>query len=208
MDKGGKGFSLPVSKGNNDSSAKSKRGRKVQFSAEGLPNDKSDFLSKSDGKFDSAKGSMNKGGKGDKTSNGGKANLPKEPPPLELRIEQELPKTAVCMMDCEAAQILQGIHEQMVLLSQDPKIKLPVSFDRALQYANTGAYYTNPQSIRKILESLKRHGVSDGEISVIAKVCPDNVDEVFALVPSLKSKRSILSEPLNDVISQIAKLKK
>ncbi|XP_065854714.1 DNA-directed RNA polymerases IV and V subunit 4-like [Euphorbia lathyris] len=121
---------------------------------------------------------------------------------------KELPKTAVCMMDCEAAQILQGIHEQMVLLSQDPKIKLHVSFDQALQYAKTGAYYTNPQSIRKILESLKKHGASDGEISVIAKVCPDNVDEVFTLVPSLKSKRSILNEPLNDVISQIAKLKK
>ncbi|XP_065854713.1 DNA-directed RNA polymerases IV and V subunit 4-like [Euphorbia lathyris] len=125
---------------------------------------------------------------------------------ITVENRSELPKTVVCMMDYEAAQILQGIHEQMVLLSQDPKIKLLVSFDRALQYAKTDAYYTNPQSIRKVLESLKKHGVSDGEIYVIAKVYPDNVDEVFSLVPSLK--RSILSEPLNDVISQIAKLKK
>lgn len=29
-------------------------------------------------------------------------------------------------MDCEAADILQGIHEQMVMLSRDPAIKMPV----------------------------------------------------------------------------------
>ena len=29
-------------------------------------------------------------------------------------------------MDCEAADILQGIQEQMVFLSRDPTIKLPV----------------------------------------------------------------------------------
>ncbi|WCJ28219.1 RNA polymerase II Rpb4 core protein [Euphorbia peplus] len=199
MDKGGRGFSLAGSKGPDDSSAKSKRGKKVQFSQEGLRND---FSSKSNGKFDSVRGGMSKGGK---TSN---SNLPKEPLSLELNIEQELPKTATCMMDCEAAQILQGIHEQMVLLSQDPKIKLPASFDRAFQYAKTGAYYTNPQSIRRILESLKKHGVTDVEISVIANICPDNVNEVFALVPSLKSKRSILTEPLNEAICQIVDLKK
>ncbi len=38
----------------------------------------------------------------------------------------ELPKNAQCLMDCEAAQILLGIQEQMVLLSRDPTIKLPV----------------------------------------------------------------------------------
>lgn len=29
-------------------------------------------------------------------------------------------------MDCEASEILQGIQDQMVILSQDPDIKLPV----------------------------------------------------------------------------------
>lgn len=203
MEKGGRGFSLPGSKGNDDNSSK-KRGRKVQFSPEGFL---SDNLPNSDGKFDSAKGSMSKGGKSDKTSNG-KAPLPKEPQTLELNTVQDVPKNAACMMDCEAAQVLQGIQEQMVLLSQDPKIKLPVSFDRAFQYAKTGAHYTNPQSVRSILEKLKKHGVSDGEIAVIANVCPENADEVFALVPSLKSKRSSLKEPLDDVISEIASLKK
>lgn len=140
-------------------------------------------------------------------------------------------------MDCEAAQILLGIQEQMVLLSRDPTIKLPVwviifkaaassssfifyvcrstlkscnfplifsSFDKALNYAKTGARYTNPQSVRRVVEypcfltfwsnfyvhlllfayhiafissdpfwiinsnirSLKKHGVTDGEVSV------------------------------------------
>lgn len=30
------------------------------------------------------------------------------------------------MMDCEAAEILQGIQDQMIILSSDPDIKLPV----------------------------------------------------------------------------------
>lgn len=38
----------------------------------------------------------------------------------------ELPKNAKCLMDCEAAHILEGIQEQMALLSADPTIKIPV----------------------------------------------------------------------------------
>ncbi|EEF37360.1 conserved hypothetical protein [Ricinus communis] len=200
MEKGGKGFSLPgkglksslksitpaSTKGKDDTSAKSKRGKKVQFNSQG---------------------NMSKGGKGDKVSNGVKISSTKEPQPLELKIEQDLPKNAKCLMDCEAAQVLQGIQEQMVLLSRDPTIKLPVSFDRALQHARTGARFTNPQSVRRILEGLKKHGVSEGEICTIANVCPDGVDEVFALVPSLKSKKNVLREPLKDILGQLSELK-
>ncbi|XP_048225731.1 DNA-directed RNA polymerases IV and V subunit 4 isoform X3 [Ricinus communis] len=203
MEKGGKGFSLPgkglksslksitpaSTKGKDDTSAKSKRGKKVQFNSQ------------------ATKGNMSKGGKGDKVSNGVKISSTKEPQPLELKIEQDLPKNAKCLMDCEAAQVLQGIQEQMVLLSRDPTIKLPVSFDRALQHARTGARFTNPQSVRRILEGLKKHGVSEGEICTIANVCPDGVDEVFALVPSLKSKKNVLREPLKDILGQLSELK-
>ena len=40
----------------------------------------------------------------------------------------ELPENVKCMsmMDCEAASILQGIQDQMVTLSKDPELKLPV----------------------------------------------------------------------------------
>lgn len=37
----------------------------------------------------------------------------------------DLPENVKCLMDCEAASILEGIQEQMVILSQDPTIKLP-----------------------------------------------------------------------------------
>lgn len=37
----------------------------------------------------------------------------------------ELPKNAKCLMDCEAAVILQGIEEQLAILSRDPAIKIP-----------------------------------------------------------------------------------
>lgn len=38
----------------------------------------------------------------------------------------ELPENIKCLMDCEAADILQGVQEQMVMLSRDPTIKIPV----------------------------------------------------------------------------------
>lgn len=37
----------------------------------------------------------------------------------------ELPKGARLLMDCEAAEVLQDIHEHMTVLSEDPKIKMP-----------------------------------------------------------------------------------
>lgn len=38
----------------------------------------------------------------------------------------ELPKNTKCLMDCEAAEILQGIQDRMVVLSADPAIKIPM----------------------------------------------------------------------------------
>lgn len=38
----------------------------------------------------------------------------------------ELPSSVKCLMNCEAADILQEIQYQMVSLSKDPTIKIPV----------------------------------------------------------------------------------
>ncbi|XP_017612786.1 DNA-directed RNA polymerases IV and V subunit 4 [Gossypium arboreum] len=212
-EKGGRMFSLPTkttpksslksTAGKDDNSAKSKRGRKVQFGTEGSP-DVNFSSPKSDGKFATPFG---KGGKGEKIANGGKTHVAKESQSLELRVEQELPENIKCLMDCEAATILEGIQDQMVILSSDPTIKLPESFGSGLQYAKTGSYYTNPQSVRKVLQSLTKYGVSNSEICVIANTCPETVDEVFALVRSLEAKRSKITGPLKDVLDELAKLK-
>jgi len=210
MDKGGKGFSLPKSSlkstknGKDDSTTKPKGTRKVQFNNEGTPEQIFDFSSTSNGKSGA---SADKGGKGSTKMNG-KASKSKETQPLELRIDPELLKNAKCIMDCEAAEILQGVQDQMILLSRDPTIKLPVSFDRGMMHAQANARYSNPKSVRRVLETLKRHGVQEGEISVIANVCPESAEEVFALVPSLKSKRSTLKEPLEVALDVLAKLRK
>lgn len=37
----------------------------------------------------------------------------------------ELPENFKCLMDCEAAVILQGIQDHMVMLSRDAAIKIP-----------------------------------------------------------------------------------
>ncbi|XP_022979017.1 DNA-directed RNA polymerases IV and V subunit 4-like isoform X1 [Cucurbita maxima] len=184
-------------KGKDDSLLKPKKGRKVQFDAQGSVDAQINFSMKYSGK----NGELGKGGKGGSGA--------KEPQPLELKIEQELPKNVKCqcLMDCEAAQILQGIQDQMVLLSADPTIKIPTSFDRGLQYAKRANHYVNTESVRPVLKTLKKYGVMDSEVCVLANVCPDTPDEVFALLPSLKSKRSKLSEPLNNVLSELAKVK-
>jgi len=202
-EKGGKGYSQPKAsgKGKDDSSAKSKKGRKVQFNDDEDSFDANlNIPSRSGGKGETPIG----GGKGDKVANGGA----KAPSPLELKVEQELPENAKCIMDCEAEQILQGIQDQMVILSADPTIKIPVSFDRGLQYAKSVSHYTNPQSVRRILEPLKKHGVSDGEMCVIANTCPETVGEVFALLPSFKGKKAKLRDPLKEALSELVKLKK
>ncbi|KAI8524856.1 hypothetical protein RHMOL_Rhmol13G0182000 [Rhododendron molle] len=175
-------------KGKDDSPAKSKNGRKVQFDSEDSLESEINLSSKAGGKGDTplGKGDWGKGGKGDKFANGGKSSMPKGSSTSGQKNEQELPKNAKCLMDCEAADILLGIQEQMVVLSEDPTIKIPIPFDRGLQYAKNGSRYTDPESVRRVLEPLKAHGVSDSEICMIANICPESLDEVFALISSLK----------------------
>ncbi|KAL2455367.1 Calcium-binding EF-hand [Abeliophyllum distichum] len=192
-EKGGQGFgnskggkSTHKSSGKDDGSTKSKGGRKVQFESEG---------------------SGGKVGKGDKIANGSKSSQSKTPSPLECRLEQDLPENSKFMMDCEAAEILQGIQEQMVMLSEDPNIKLPVSFDSGLTYAKRGSYCTKSQTVGKILQPLKKHGVSDVEICQIANLRAESVEEVFALIPTLKAKENKLKVPLRIALGELTNLK-
>ncbi|KAI3740979.1 hypothetical protein L2E82_31454 [Cichorium intybus] len=202
-DKGGKGgksaLKSPASKGKDDKM----KGRKVQFDSEDMFDEKfeTNGNGKSNGKADTHSG-KGKGGKGEKGSSG-----KKEAPPLLLKVEQEIPENVTCLMDCEAAQILQGIQEHMVLLSKDPSIKIPTPFDRALQYASRGNHYTDPSSVRRIMESLKKHGVSDGEMCVIANTGVESVGEAFGFLPSLKAKKSKVKEPLKNTLTELKKLK-
>ncbi|KAK9740321.1 hypothetical protein RND81_03G026200 [Saponaria officinalis] len=203
-----------ILKGKGDDSTKSKKGSRVQFSDEDSP---ANTYSKSGGKGETPIGGPLKTDKGGKTASGKKGSTLKETK-YELNVQSvgtdmrpgnilELPKNAQCMMDCEAADILQGIQEQMVFLSRDPNIKLPISFDKGLQYASAGSRYSDLKAVREVLENLKRHGASDGEICVIANACPESVDEAFALLPSLKAKRSQITEQLKDVLAELIKLK-
>ncbi|KAL2341432.1 hypothetical protein Fmac_009372 [Flemingia macrophylla] len=202
-EKGGKGASLSSKggslKGKDDSATKSVKGRKVQFSKEGA------FESGISSSLTSLK-SGGKGGKGDKVANGGKSSQSKDPHSSDRRIEQKLPENIKCLMDCEAADILQGIQEQMVMLSRDSTVKMPISFDKGLQYAKNNSKYRNPQSTRRVLEPLAKCGLTDSEICVIGNVCPETIDEVFALLPSLK-ERNVDRQVLKDSLSELAKLR-
>ncbi|EYU27635.1 hypothetical protein ABFS83_13G138300 [Erythranthe nasuta] len=209
-EKGGKGYvppkggksalKSPVSNGD-----KSKKGKAVQFDSE--DSFESD-IPKSNGEKGSAPaGKGGKGGKGEKVANGTKKPTAKAPSSTEKTLVDGLPPNSVCLMDCEAAEILQGIQDQMVVLSQDPDIKLPVSFDMGLSYAKRGGNLAKPQTVKKIFEPLKKHGVSESEICLISNVGPETVDEVFALVPALKPKMSTLKGPLRIALDELAILK-
>ncbi|CAJ1962765.1 unnamed protein product [Sphenostylis stenocarpa] len=140
-------------KGKDDSATKSAKGRRVQFSKDGE--------------------------KGDKVVNGGKSSQSKDSLSSEHRVDQKLPENIKCLMDCEAADVLQGIQDHMVMLSKDSTIKMPISFDKGLQYAKSNS------------KPLANFGLNDNEICMIGNVCPETTDEVFALLPSLKFESAV-----------------
>nr|ACL54830.1 unknown [Zea mays] len=111
------------------------------------------------------------------------------------------------LMNCEAAELLQEIHEHMAILSEDPKIKIPESFDKAFQYSKDGNHFTTASSVKQAIEPLKKCGVSDGEICMIANIGPETVEEVYALVPSLKANRSAIEGSVTEVLTALANIK-
>lgn len=201
-EKGGNGFpnSKASLKGKDDSSTRKKRERKVQFNSEdgtrsnGMAH--APFL----------KGDGGKAGRADKATSSAKSSKAKESS-LEQTIDKELPENTKCLMDCEAREILQGIQDHMVVLSSDSAIKIPVSFDKALTYAKRASVYPNPETARRKLEPLKKLGISDTEMCMIGNIQVVSADEVFDLVPSLKGKKSKLTEPLRCALDELAKLK-
>ena len=42
-----------------------------------------------------------------------------------LLLVADIPPNSKMLMNCEAAELLQEIHEHMAILSEDPKIKIP-----------------------------------------------------------------------------------
>ncbi|VFQ65166.1 unnamed protein product [Cuscuta campestris] len=74
-------------------------------------------------------------------------------------------------------------------------------------YALRHQVYENPETIKQALQPLKKHGVCDSEICMIANFHMESTDEVFALIPSLKGKKKKLEEPLKAVLEELTKLK-
>ncbi|KAI3973910.1 hypothetical protein MKX01_030486 [Papaver californicum] len=216
---GGFGFTLPTAK---KSSIKqpvaksavggsSKKSKTVQFDtssdSEGSPKANNNGSFKSGGKGLS-NSPVSKGGKGGKTGKGwGKSNAPKLPVVVQLEIEKELPKNAKCLMDCEAEAALQGIQDQLSMLSRDPTIKLPLAFNKGLEYAKGSSRYSNPLAVRHALEKLSVLKITESELCLISNVCPDTVDEVYALIPSLKTNRLTTEGAIKNLLYELDNLK-
>ncbi|KAL6633639.1 hypothetical protein ACP70R_026310 [Stipagrostis hirtigluma subsp. patula] len=156
-------------------------------------------------------------GKTYNTGKGGKGSASNAVPTksdAELKLELDIPPNSRVLMNCEAAELLQEIHEHMAILSEDPKIKMPESFDKAFQYAKDWKHFTSADSVKQALDSLtsccrtlKKCGVKDGEICMIANIGPETLEEVYALVPSLKATRSLTEGPIKEVLAALANIK-
>ncbi|XP_062217545.1 DNA-directed RNA polymerases IV and V subunit 4-like [Phragmites australis] len=156
-----------------------------------------------------SKGEASKG-KAYSAGKGGKGSASNAVPPksdAELKLELDIPPNLRMLMNCEAAELLQEIHEHMAILLEDPKIKIPESFDKAFQYAKEGNHFTNANSVKQAVDPLKKCGVNDGEICMIANIGPETVEEVYALVPSLKATRSLTEGPITEVLAALANIK-
>ncbi|XP_006345605.1 DNA-directed RNA polymerases IV and V subunit 4-like [Solanum tuberosum] len=94
----------------------------------------------------------------------------------------ELPGNTTCLMDCETIDILKGKGELLVVV------------------VSSSACFHLTQ-----FRPLKQHDVSDGELCMIANFHLEFVDQVFALVPSFKTKQSKLRVPLENVLAELAK---
>ncbi|KAJ3694716.1 hypothetical protein LUZ60_000093 [Juncus effusus] len=151
--------------------------------------------------------SSSKGGKssGKAGGKGGIYSTPKKPPKKEadLKLKLDIPNGARVVMNCEVADILQEIQEHMVILSEDPTIKIPLSFDKAYQYSKDGKHYIDTKAVKTELESLKSCGVTDAEICMIANIGPDTTEEVYALVPSLKENKYRNEGPINNALNNL-----
>ncbi|KAI3905508.1 hypothetical protein MKW92_025192 [Papaver armeniacum] len=208
-------FKQPVAKSAVGGS--SKKHKTVQFDteseSEGSPvanHNNGSFKSGGKGLFDSpaSKGDTDKGGKGGKTGKGwGKSSAPKLPVVVQLEIEKDLPKNAKCMMDCAAEAALQGIQDQLSMLSRDPTIKLPLAFNKALEYAKGSSRYSNPLAVWHALEKLRVLKITESELCLISNVCPDTVDEVYALIPSLKTNRLTTEGAIKNLLYELDNLK-
>ncbi|KAJ1698715.1 hypothetical protein LUZ63_007227 [Rhynchospora breviuscula] len=225
MEKGGKGYSAGKGKTSTKVVASKRRSSNVRekepvnvtpveidsdSDSEGFIED-IDY-SKPNGKS-SSKGTSGKGSKGFSSGKaGGKGGIyssSQKPPKkdTDTKLQLETPNGARVVMDCEAADILLEIQEHMVILSEDPTIKFPTSFDKAYQYTKEAKLYSDSKSVKDVLESLKNCGVTDGEICMIANIGPETVEEVYALIPSLKENKYKNEEPIKEALSNLSKVK-
>lgn len=155
-------------------------------------------------------GEAGKGGKTFSAGKGGKGSASTAMPAksdAELKLELDMPSNSRILMNCEATELLQQIHEHMAILSEDPKIKIPESFDRTFQFAKEGNHFTSAKSVKEVLDPLKKSGVTDGEICMIANIGPETIEEVYALVPSLKATRSLNEDLITEALTALANIK-
>ncbi|VAI60345.1 unnamed protein product [Triticum turgidum subsp. durum] len=129
-------------------------------------------------------GEGSKGGKAFSVGKGGKGSASNAKPATsdaELKLQLDMPPNSILLSNCEAAEMLQKIQGHMAILSEDPKIKIP--------------------------EPLKDYGVNDGEICMIANIGPETIEEVYALIPSLKATRSINEGKIVEALAALANIK-
>ena len=91
-----------------------------------------------------------------------------------------------CLTTSEARWLLE--QRTKAFKKEDPSGAMheqPALQREAAQYCETFARYRTPEATRAIRSALESAGLRPGEIAIMGSLCPSDVEEAKALIPSL-----------------------
>ncbi|CAG8468050.1 9691_t:CDS:2 [Ambispora leptoticha] len=108
--------------------------------------------------------------------------------------------------DFEHAEFL-FISEAALLLERTPPGQAQTSnFQKTQAYVNTFSKFHNQEAVTELRKTLLKYNIHKYELAQLANLCPEEVDEVKSLIPSLPHK--LEDEKIRQILDEIAALKK
>ncbi|KAG9300274.1 hypothetical protein G9A89_011347 [Geosiphon pyriformis] len=107
--------------------------------------------------------------------------------------------------DFDSAEFL-FISEAALLLDRTPPSQAQTSaFQKTQTYVSTFSKFHNQEAVTELRKTLLKYGIHKYELAQLANLCPEEVDEVKSLIPSLARKNE--DEDIRQMLDEIAALK-
>lgn len=108
---------------------------------------------------------------------------------------------AKCLLNADVAIILEHKRGQMQSKGIQPKS----DFLKAYQYVNTVKQFRDKEVVMQVRQDLEKHGLEPFEMAQIGNLCPQDVQEAKALIPSLDMPgRDLDQSALAEVLEQVS----